>query len=335
MIKLKTVCIKLVALHINRYPRSSSQFQKATSTAQQLDNDIPIAKQHKSPSQEQCNSAILESESLTVEQSETLTVKQSESLTVEQLESLTVEQSESITVEQSESLTVEQPVSLTVEQSESLTVEQPSLSQEGPYVKKGRKGEDSFELQTVELEMEALEKQIRELHAKHAQLQERKAALKTSWADAHSSQVNSWVEPKAPSTSTLRVSLPRPSAPTTRPAQVLITPAPVHHGPWMRQRRKRQAKPRSKTSPPPPPAFEISTENRFAPLRETEHDTVILGDSIVRQDLLINFDKVLVVDNNAFPECLPQQGHSTGRIKIKELEGYIPPYTHTHTQRKN
>ncbi|KAI5092860.1 hypothetical protein C0J45_17251 [Silurus meridionalis] len=67
----------------------------------------------------------------------------------------------------------------------------------------------------------------------------------------------------------------RPSTPTS--------PAKVQHGPWMRQQRKRQAKPRSRTSPPPPlQAFEISTENRFAPLRETERDTVILGDSIVR-----------------------------------------------------
>ncbi|KAI5109436.1 hypothetical protein C0J45_0833 [Silurus meridionalis] len=136
-------------------------------------------------------------------------------------------------------------------------------------------GEDSFDLQTVALEMEVLEKQIRELHEKHARLRERKAALETSRADAHSSQVNSRVEPNAPSTSTPRVSLPRPSAPTT--------PAKVQHGPWMRQQRKRQAKPRSRTSPPPPlQAFEISTENRFAPLRETERDTVILGDSIVR-----------------------------------------------------
>ncbi|KAL0176978.1 hypothetical protein M9458_029308 [Cirrhinus mrigala] len=31
-----------------------------------------------------------------------------------------------------------------------------------------------------------------------------------------------------------------------------------------------------------PPVFEISTRNRFAPLRETERDAVIVGDSIVR-----------------------------------------------------
>ncbi|KAI5109067.1 protein RTF2-like, partial [Silurus meridionalis] len=35
-IKLKTVCIKLVTLHINRYPRSSSQFQKGPSGCSKL-----------------------------------------------------------------------------------------------------------------------------------------------------------------------------------------------------------------------------------------------------------------------------------------------------------
>ncbi len=32
----------------------------------------------------------------------------------------------------------------------------------------------------------------------------------------------------------------------------------------------------------PRPVFEISTRNRFAPLREMERDTVIVGDSVVR-----------------------------------------------------
>ncbi|KAK3542574.1 hypothetical protein QTP86_030521 [Hemibagrus guttatus] len=31
-----------------------------------------------------------------------------------------------------------------------------------------------------------------------------------------------------------------------------------------------------------PPVFEILTQNRFAPLRETAYDAVIIGDSIVR-----------------------------------------------------
>ncbi|KAK3534224.1 hypothetical protein QTP86_007023 [Hemibagrus guttatus] len=115
-----------------------------------------------------------------------------------------------------------------------------------------RSGEDSFELHSVDLELEAVEKQIRDLQVKQAQLRQRKAALES------------------------------PSA-RTRPAQVSFTPAPGYHAAWMQQQRKTRAKPRARTSPPPPPpVFEISTQNRFAPLRETECDTVIIGDSIVR-----------------------------------------------------
>ncbi|KAK3528902.1 hypothetical protein QTP70_012084 [Hemibagrus guttatus] len=83
------------------------------------------------------------------------------------------------------------------------------------------------------------------------------------------------------------VSLPSitdmPSTPRTRPAQVLFTPAPGYHAAWMQQQRKMRAKPRARTSPPPPPpVFEISTQNRFAPLCEAACDAVIIGDSIVR-----------------------------------------------------
>ncbi|KAK3556104.1 hypothetical protein QTP70_005242 [Hemibagrus guttatus] len=113
-------------------------------------------------------------------------------------------------------------------------------------------GEDSFELHSVDLELEAVEKQIRDLQVKQAQLRQRKAALES------------------------------PSA-RTWPAQVSFTPAPGYHAAWMQQQRKTRAKPRARTSrPPPPPVFEIPTQNRFAPLRETECDTVIIGDSIVR-----------------------------------------------------
>ncbi|KAK3556428.1 hypothetical protein QTP70_008337 [Hemibagrus guttatus] len=115
-----------------------------------------------------------------------------------------------------------------------------------------RHGEDSFELHSVDLELETVEKQIRDLQVKQAQLRQRKAALQS------------------------------PSA-RTRPAQVSFTPAPGYHAAWMQQQRKTRAKPRARTSPPPPPpVFEIPTQNRFAPLRETECDTVIIGDSIVR-----------------------------------------------------
>ncbi|KAK3522313.1 hypothetical protein QTP86_002955 [Hemibagrus guttatus] len=143
-------------------------------------------------------------------------------------------------------------------------------------------GEDSFELHSVDLELEAVEKQIRDLQVKQAQLRQRKAALESSRTDAHLSQINSRRETITPTTSTPCASLPRPSA-RTRPAQVSFTPAPGYHAAWMQQQRKTRAKPRARTSPPPPPpVFEIPTQNRFAPLRETECDTVIIGDSIVR-----------------------------------------------------
>ncbi|KAK3527130.1 hypothetical protein QTP86_012743 [Hemibagrus guttatus] len=142
--------------------------------------------------------------------------------------------------------------------------------------------EDSFELHSVDLELEAVEKQIRDLQVKQAQLRQRKAALESSRTDAHLSQVNSRRETITPTTSTPRASLPRPSA-RTRPAQVSFTPAPGYHTAWMQQQRKTQAKPRARTSPhPPPPVFKIPTQNRFAPLRETACDAVIIGDSIVR-----------------------------------------------------
>ncbi|KAG1931735.1 hypothetical protein F2P79_021590 [Pimephales promelas] len=54
--------------------------------------------------------------------------------------------------------------------------------------------------------------------------------------------------------------------------------------PWITQRKTR-ARTRARTSPPPPPppVFEISTRNRFSPLRESERDdAVIIGTSMVR-----------------------------------------------------
>ncbi|KAK3517058.1 hypothetical protein QTP86_019549, partial [Hemibagrus guttatus] len=143
-------------------------------------------------------------------------------------------------------------------------------------------GEDSFELHSVDLELEAVEKQIRDLQVKQIQLRQRKAALESSRTDAHLTQVNSRRETITPTTSTPCASLPRPSA-RTRPAQVSFTPAPGYHAAWMQQQRKTRAKPRARTfPPPPPPVFEIPTQNRFAPLRETACDAVIIGDSIVR-----------------------------------------------------
>ncbi|KAK3535284.1 hypothetical protein QTP70_006949, partial [Hemibagrus guttatus] len=130
--------------------------------------------------------------------------------------------------------------------------------------------EDSFELHSVDLELEALEKQIRDLQVKQAQPRQRKAALES------------------------------PSAPRTRPAQVSFTPAPGYHAAWMQQQRKTRAKPQARTSPPPPPpVFEISTRNRFDPLHGTECDTVIIGDSIVRHIC------ATVAKGNVRTRCLP------------------------------
>ncbi len=107
--------------------------------------------------------------------------------------------------------------------------------------------------------------------------------LETSWADAHKSGVSIQCAANTPTTSTPCVSLHRPCAPRTRSSQMPFIPAPGHHGPWVQQQQKTRARPWATTSPPPlPPAFEISTRNRFAPLRKTERNAVIIGDSIVR-----------------------------------------------------
>ncbi|KAK3531240.1 hypothetical protein QTP70_015225, partial [Hemibagrus guttatus] len=50
-------------------------------------------------------------------------------------------------------------------------------------------GEDSFELHSVDLELEAVEKQTHDLQVKQTQLRQRKAALESSRTDAHLSQV--------------------------------------------------------------------------------------------------------------------------------------------------
>ncbi|XP_047676318.1 E3 ubiquitin/ISG15 ligase TRIM25-like isoform X2 [Tachysurus fulvidraco] len=91
----------------------------------------------------------------------------------------------------------------------------------------------------------------------------------------------------------------RPRAPRKWPAQALFTPAPGYRVPWVQQRKTR-AGPRARTSPPPPPpGFEIPTQNLFAPLRETDRDAVIIGDSIVRHV------RTTVAKGKAHTHCLP------------------------------
>ncbi|XP_058629963.1 uncharacterized protein LOC131539402 isoform X2 [Onychostoma macrolepis] len=139
---------------------------KATSTAQQLDSDIPTAEQHNSPRQEQCSGSILEPESLTEDLPENLTEDLPESLTAEQSKNLTKESETSSPLPCSKSLQQRKkrtktsicspapsatsvsppsliPTDLSLPQScpppAASSISQ-SLSQEGPSVKKKRKG---------------------------------------------------------------------------------------------------------------------------------------------------------------------------------------------------
>ncbi len=79
-------------------------------------------------------------------------------------------------------------------------------------------GEDAFELHSVQLELEAVERQINELLERQAQLRERQTALETSRADAHKSEVSIERAANTPTTSIPCVSLHRPRAPRTRSA---------------------------------------------------------------------------------------------------------------------
>ncbi len=157
-------------------------------------------------------------------------------------------------------------------------------------------GEDTFELHSVQLELEAVERRIHELLRKQAQLRKWKAMLETSRADAHKSGVSMQRATNTPTTSTLCVSLQRPGAPGTRSSQMAFTPAPGNHGPWVQQRKTR-SRPRSTTSPPP--VFDISSRNRFAPLCETECDAVVIGDSIVRHV------RATLAEGKVHTHCLP------------------------------
>ena len=51
--------------------------------------------------------------------------------------------------------------------------------------------------------------------------------------------------------------------------------------------------------PPPPPVFVISTVNLFAPLHETEHDSVFVGDSIIRHI------RAMLAEGNVHTHCFP------------------------------
>ncbi len=79
-------------------------------------------------------------------------------------------------------------------------------------------GEDTFEMHSVQLELEAVERQIGELLGKQ------RAMLETSRADAHKSGVSMQRAANTHATSTLCVSLHRPHAPRTPSSQMSFTP---------------------------------------------------------------------------------------------------------------
>ncbi len=103
-----------------------------------------------------------------------------------------------------------------------------------------------FKLHSVQLELEAVERQIHELLGKQAQLREWRATLETSWADAQKSGVSMQHAANTPTTPTTCVSLHRPHATGTRSSQMSFTPAPGNHGPWVQQRKTR-SRPRATT----------------------------------------------------------------------------------------
>nr|AAI61666.1 Zgc:175127 protein [Danio rerio] len=131
-------------------------------------------------------------------------------------------------------------------------------------------------MEALELELEEVESQIRALVVRRSRLRERLLAVPNAKA-VSSPKVRGNYNHIIPSTSTPRPSLSRPSAPGARLSQASFTPTPGYHGAWV-QPRKVLPRSRGRTSPP---VFEISTENRFSPLRESGPDVAIIGDSIV------------------------------------------------------
>ncbi len=141
-------------------------------------------------------------------------------------------------------------------------------------------GEDTFKLHSVQLELEAVEKQIHELLGKQAQLREWRVMLETSRADAHKSGVSMQQAANTPTTSTLCFSAQALCTRDTIFPDVLH-PVPGNHAPWVQQRKKR-SRLQTMTSPLRRLRSSRSPRNLFSPLRETGCDAVIIGNSIVR-----------------------------------------------------
>ncbi|XP_053540338.1 uncharacterized protein LOC128634117 [Ictalurus punctatus] len=176
--------------------------------------------------------------------------------------------------------------------------------------------EDSLELHMVLLELEDVEKQIRGLLDKQAQLLERRTALEISCASAYTSKVSTQRDISTPSPSTQCVSLCRDRAPRTFPAQGFsITP-------------DRRAGPQARTSPPP--MFEIPTRNRFTPLRQTRRNAVIVRDSIVRNIRVASTTGKVYTHCFSGARVLDVAAQVSGILKKDERIGAVVPHAGTN-----
>ncbi len=149
-------------------------------------------------------------------------------------------------------------------------------------------GEDTFELHLVQLELEAVEKQIRDLVEEQAQLRERE----TSRADAHKSGVS--IQRAANTPNHLYSVCFSAQAPCTQDAILPRCPSLRHRDttdPGCAGSSREGTKPgpgRQPWPPPPPPVLrDLHHQNRFAPLRETNatlwsSETPSSGTSVLR-----------------------------------------------------
>ncbi|KAK3506431.1 hypothetical protein QTP70_002157 [Hemibagrus guttatus] len=123
--------------------------------------------------------------------------------------------------------------------------------------------EDSFELHLVDLELEAVEKQIHDLQVKQAQLRQRKATLESSQTDAHLSQAQRTKDAARPGFVHPGAGVPRS---LDAAAAEDASQAPCE-----------DLSPSAATR-----LRDLDPEPLRSPLRETACNAVIIGDSIVR-----------------------------------------------------
>ncbi len=186
-------------------------------------------------------------------------------------------------------------------------------------------GEDTFELHSAQLELEAVERRIRELLGKQAQLRKRIATLETSRADAHKSGVSMQRAANTPITSTPCVSLHRPRAPGTRSSQMAFTPAPGNHGHWVQQRKTR-SRPRATTSPPPPGARVLDVSVQIPAILKDDESVAAVVIHAGANDTKLRQTETLKRDFRSLIETVRSTSPATTII----VSGPLPTYRRGH-----